>query len=183
VRGLDICADMVKISGRHFPVLQAKAEKMPFADNTFHLVACRQTFQFLDAAQTLSEIRRVLVPGGQLILSLTVPFSEIDKSWLYHIHMIKQALLLKFYTRDELNDALDRSNFSLLESRSLEVRESITKWMHYAPELPVQAKEKVIAAIKDAPPGYKKLHNVEENGGQLLEDWHWVILKAASSKK
>jgi len=182
-RGLDICAEMARISSQHFCVLQAKAEKIPFADNSFHLVTCRQTFQFLNAAETLSEIRRVLVPGGNLILSLTVPFSDMDKAWLYEIHRIKQALLLKFYTADELRAALAASGFSVLESRFLQVRESITKWMRYAPELSPEMKEKVISAIKHAPESYKKLHNVEEKGSQLLEDWNWVILKAVSSKE
>ncbi|MFA5005171.1 MAG: class I SAM-dependent methyltransferase [Candidatus Omnitrophota bacterium] len=183
VRGLDICAEMARISSQHFCVLQAKAEKIPFADNSFHLVTCRQTFQFLNAAEALSEIRRVLVPGGNLILSLTVPFSDMDKAWLYEIHRIKQALLLKFYTADELQAALSVSGFGLLESRSLQVRESITKWMRYAPELPTEIKEKVITAIKDAPESYKKLHHVEEKGSQLMEEWNWVVLKAVSSKE
>jgi ubiquinone/menaquinone biosynthesis C-methylase UbiE len=183
LRGLDICAEMARISGQYFCVLQAKAEKIPFADNSFHLVTCRQTFQFLDVTETLSEIRRVLVPGGNLILSLTVPFSDTDKAWLYEIHRIKQALLLKFYTADELQAVLAASGFSVLESRFLQVRESITQWMRYAPELPLEIKEKVITAIKHAPESYKKLHNVEEKGSQLLEDWNWVILKAVSSKE
>ncbi len=183
VRGLDICVEMVRISGQHFPVLQAKAEKIPFADNSFHLVTCRQTFQFLNAANVLSEITRVLIPGGKLILSLTVPFSEEDKPWLYAIHRIKQALLLKFYTADDLNVLLKKSGFVIPESKSLQVRESVSKWMRYAPELSPAIKEKVISAIKDAPESYKKLHNVEDKGSELLEDWNWVILKATSSKR
>ena len=183
VWGLDICAEMARISGKHFCVLQAKAEKIPFADNSFHLVACRQTFQFLNAPEVLSEIRRILVPGGKLVLSLTVPFSEVDKPWLYTIHRIKQALLLKFYTADELSAVLKRSGFSVLESKNLQVNESISNWMRYAPELPPEIKEKVISAIKDAPESYKKLHNVELKGSQLLEDWNWVILKAVSPKQ
>lgn len=66
VRGLDICGDMIAIASRYFPAVEGKAEKMPFPSDTFDLVVCRQTFQFLQAADALAEISRILVPGAGL---------------------------------------------------------------------------------------------------------------------
>lgn len=182
VRGLDICSHMVKISSHYFPVSEGKAEKMPFESNFFQLVVCRQTFQFLNIKEVLSEITRVLIPQGIFILSLTVPFSREDKSWLYKIHRIKQPLLLKFYTARDLIEELKKAGFSIREIKALKVRESATKWMRHAPELSQKTKEKVIAAIENAPAVYKKLHNVEVKNREVLEDWNWVVLKAFLSK-
>lgn len=182
IQGLDICDQMVKKSQEFFPVSQGKAEKMPFESNSFNLVVCRQAFQFLKVKEVLSEIARVLVPGGIFILSITVPFSDEDKTWLYEIHRIKQPLLLKFYTAQNLIEELKQAGFLIEEKKNLKVRESIMNWMKYAPELSSQTKEKVIAAIKNSPPVYKKLHNVEVTDNEVFEDWNWVVLKTSFSK-
>jgi len=181
VKGLDICSHMVKISSQYFPVSEGKAEKIPFESDSFQLVVCRQAFQFLNIKEVLSEIARVLVPQGVFILSLTVPFSEEDKTWLYEIHQIKQPLLLKFYTARDLIDELKEARFSIRETKTLKVRESATKWMEHAPELSQETRKKVIAAIENAPAVYKKLHNVEVKDGEVFEDWNWVVLKVSFS--
>jgi len=178
VRGLDICEGMVEISSRYFPVSQGAAEKITFESNYFHLVVCRQTFQFLNAREVLSEIARVLEPNGIFILSLTVPFCDIDYDWLYEIHRIKQPLLLKFYTAEELVKKLESESFSIEGTRTLTIRESITRWMQHAPELSQAVQKKVLSMVENAPPAYKKLHNVEIINGEVLEDWNWVIFKA-----
>jgi ubiquinone/menaquinone biosynthesis C-methylase UbiE len=181
VAGLDICDDMVKISSRYFPVSSGKAEKLPFEAGRFNLVVCRQAFQFLDVKAVLAGVARVLAPGGVFVVSLTVPFSEEDKDWLYEIHRIKQPLLLKFYTKKSLIDEIKQAGFEITGMRDLKVRESINRWMEYAPELASETKEKVIAAVENAPETYKKLHNVEVKGKEVFEDWNWVVLKTTFS--
>lgn len=179
VNGLDICNMMVKISSRYFPVSQGKAEEIPFASNRFQLVACRQAFQFLNTQEVLSEIIRVLNPQGIFILGLSVPFSEKDSSWLYEIHRVKQPLLLRFYTAQDLMKELKEAGFLIKERKNVVVRESINRWMEHAPELNETVKEKVCKMIKDAPLEYKKLHRVEVVDGEIFEDWNWVVLKAS----
>lgn len=178
VTGLDISENMMGISSNYFDVSQGKAEKMPFESNRFHLVVCRQSFQFLDIEAVLSEIKRVLVPEGILVLSLTVPFSEIDAGWLYEIHRKKQPLLLKFYTADTLLDELKKSGLVIDKTKTLTVRESINKWMEYAPELSPEIKFQVCSMVRNAPDTYKKLHQVVVDNGEILENWNWIIIKA-----
>lgn len=182
VTGLDICSDMVEASSKYFPVSQARAEKIPFESNKFSLVVCRQAFHFLNIQETLSEVARVLAPGGILVLSLTVPFSEEDSSWLYEIHRTKQPLLKKFYTSKDLAQTLKQAQFLIIQTKYLQVKESITRWMEYAPELSQTTKDKIVAAVKNAPQVYKKLHNVELIGAEVFEDWNWVVLKASFPK-
>ncbi|MBI5220782.1 MAG: methyltransferase domain-containing protein [Candidatus Liptonbacteria bacterium] len=46
-------------------------ETLPFPDNTFHLVFCLEIFEHLfTIEQVVSEIKRVLVPGGYLFVSV-----------------------------------------------------------------------------------------------------------------
>jgi len=183
VKGLDVCLDMIEISSHYFSVTQGKAEKMPFESNRFNLVVCRQAFHFLDIKDTLSEINRVLVQQGIFIASLTTPFSDVDKDWLYEIHRTKQPLLLKFYTAQDLIQELKAKDFLIQEIRTLVVRESINRWMDYAPELNQEVREKVLSMVQNAPLAYKKLHHVQIVDGEIFEDWNWIVLKTVSSKK
>lgn len=179
VRGLDLCGKMAEASSYFFPALEGKAEKIPFKTGSFSLVVCRQTFQFLNIKDVLSEVSRILVPGGILIVSLTVPFSGIDKPWLQEIHRVKQPLLLKFYTAEDLINELKEAGFLILENRRLRVRESINRWMDHAPELDLKIRQKVLSMIGNAPEEYRQLHHVDNVNGEIFEDWNWVILKTA----
>lgn len=182
IKGLDISENMIEISTSYFPVFQGKADDIPFESARFKLVVCRQSFQFLNAKKVLSEIARVLMLEGIFILSLTVPFSSIDRDWLFRIHNTKQPLLLKFYTFEDLIDELKQAGFSVEETKKLKVRESITRWMNYAPELPRNIRDKVCSMIQNAPTAYKKLHRVEIVNGKIFEDWNWVVIKTIFNK-
>lgn len=183
VKGLDIAENMIKSASSFFPVFRGKAENIPFESSSFNLVVCRQSFQFLDVKKVLSEISRILILGGSFIMSLTVPFSDKDRRWLYNIHNVKQPLLLKFYTGSELVDELKQAGFIIKKKKTFRVRENINRWMEYAPELTKQTKEKVISMIKNAPLAYRKLHKVEVVNGEVFEDWNWVVLKTVFSKR
>ena len=183
VRGLDICGSMADISSRYFPVSVGRAEKLPFDPGSFNLVVCRQTFQFLDVSAALSEISRVLAPGGVFVVSLTVPFSKVDYGWLREIHLVKQPLLKKFYTAQDLSREIKQGGFTVRSTRKLKVRESITNWMKYAPELDAGIREKVISMVGNSPAGYRKTRRVACRGGEVTEDWNWVLFKTVFGGK
>ena len=57
---------------------EGSAVELPLADATFEVVFCQQGLQFFpDRAKALSEMHRVLAPGGRLVLSV---WRGIDKS-------------------------------------------------------------------------------------------------------
>jgi ubiquinone/menaquinone biosynthesis C-methylase UbiE len=170
---------MVSIASRYFPAVEGKAEKIPLETASVGLVVCRQTFQFLQAQDALAEIGRVLAPGGKLIISLTVPFSAEDYPWLYEIHRIKQPLLRTFYNEKTLTAEIERAGFTCREVRRMEVRESINRWMRFAPELSEDVKRRVIEAVANSPEPYRSMHNVAGRDGEVFEDWHWVVISAS----
>lgn len=74
--GIDINDAALRSARRWLPSVeffQAGAEQLPFRDATFQYVTCIETLEHLAAdvrALALHEIRRVLRPGGRLILSV-----------------------------------------------------------------------------------------------------------------
>lgn len=170
---------MVKLASCYFPTFQGKAENIPLKTNRFNLVVCRQTFQFLKTEKVFASISEILKPGGSFILSLTVPFSDADEDWLYKIHCIKQPLLLKFYTSESLINDIKKSGFSIDDICTLKVRESINRWMKYAPELTQDIQNNVCSLIKNSPRVYRELHKVEVVNDEIFEDWHWIVIKTS----
>jgi SAM-dependent methyltransferase len=76
VVGIDINPGMLKVAKKQRPMAgcrlewrQGDAAALPFEDASFDVVLCQQGLQFFpDRVGALREMRRVLVPGGQLAL-------------------------------------------------------------------------------------------------------------------
>ena len=87
VAGADINAAMLDVArslaaGSQPPIewYETGAEAMPLPDASFDVVLCQLGLQFMqDKATALREMRRVLVPGGQVFVSVPrlMPFFEI----------------------------------------------------------------------------------------------------------
>jgi ubiquinone/menaquinone biosynthesis C-methylase UbiE len=82
VTGLDINPGMIEVA-RSLPCEPAvswqigSALQVPFPDQVFDLVLCQQGVQFFaDRAAGLREMRRVLVPGGRIVLAVWGPIER-----------------------------------------------------------------------------------------------------------
>ncbi len=74
--GIDISPEMVKKAKRKFKgksnvtIALGSASKLPHKDNSFEFVTCVNSFHHhADSIQSLKEMKRVLKPGGKVILS------------------------------------------------------------------------------------------------------------------
>src|SRR5208283_5759512 len=76
VTGLDIDGSRLAIAKTRFPsrtYLQGVGECLPFEDESFDQVISAIALPYMNIQKALAEIRRVLVPGGGLSLSLHLP--------------------------------------------------------------------------------------------------------------
>jgi SAM-dependent methyltransferase len=79
--GLDLSAQQLGHARRgmrraraSFPLVQASAERLPFADETFDIVFCDHgAITFTEPARTVPEVARVLRPGGLFAFSHDTP--------------------------------------------------------------------------------------------------------------
>ncbi len=78
VVGVDLNAGMIEVAKRSAPVTDANVEwrqgdvsALPFSDASFDMAFCQQGLQFFpDKLTALKEMRRVLAPGGTVILTV-----------------------------------------------------------------------------------------------------------------
>lgn len=80
VAGLDVNPGMLAVAravtppGRSIDWHEASAEAMPLPDGGFDVVLCQMGLQFIpDKAAAVSEMRRVLAPGGRLLVTTPGP--------------------------------------------------------------------------------------------------------------
>lgn len=90
--GLDLAAESGACGRRLFAqagapgvspaFVRARAEALPFATAAFDVVVCRIALPYTDNRSAISEMARVLSPGGLLRLKLHAPGYYLRKAWL-----------------------------------------------------------------------------------------------------
>ncbi len=85
VAGVDPSAEMLRMAGRRnraaiaegrLALVQASAESLPFPDAHFDKLLAANCVQFWDLPRALAEARRVLRPGGTLLLGIRMRAPE-----------------------------------------------------------------------------------------------------------
>jgi ubiquinone/menaquinone biosynthesis C-methylase UbiE len=91
VTGIDASEQMVEAARQRLPLaeerlLQADIEALPFRADSFDAVAATGVLEYANLAQALSELVRVLRPGGRLVVSYPNPHAlyGIWKSQVYY---------------------------------------------------------------------------------------------------
>jgi SAM-dependent methyltransferase len=76
---------MVDVASRRVPrgvgLKVASAERLPFRDGAFERAVLRLVVHLVDRAQALSELCRVLAPGGRAVIATFRP-AHFDRAWL-----------------------------------------------------------------------------------------------------
>ncbi|MGB8930453.1 MAG: methyltransferase domain-containing protein, partial [Anaeromyxobacteraceae bacterium] len=104
----------------------ADAEALPFPDRRFDAVVSSSTFQWLARLEpALAEARRVLAPGGRLVLALFAErtLCELREAWLDVAGPAGGARMHRFFRREEVAAALRAAGLTCLALEEEEVVE------------------------------------------------------------
>jgi ubiquinone/menaquinone biosynthesis C-methylase UbiE len=131
VVGVDLNAGMLAIArsasaGNQIEWYEANAEKIPLPDDSFDVVLCQLGLQFFqDRLAGLKEMRRVLAPGGRVLIRTAGPtpdlFKVFDEALGRHIGPQLSAFVQKvfsLYDKEELQRLLKDAVFHEISIRS-----------------------------------------------------------------
>ena len=147
VTGIDPSASSVATAQRHADARGVSilyhvgaGEQLPFADNSFDYVSCCDVLEHVqDVDAVLSEIRRVLKPGGLFF------YDTINRTWLSWLFLIKvaqdwsrwafmapdQHRYDRFITPSELNQRMGRLGLASQQTRGMVGNYNVLKTLYY----------------------------------------------------
>lgn len=182
--GLDVSTGMLAKAARYITHLHhGDAHKMPFPDGCFDLVAMRQAMQFLEPDKFLKEAKRILKPGGILLLSHHVPRNAADRKRLLRIYRLIQPSGVfkdasKLYLGPELRSHIRRAGLRIKKAATHYSLESITALMSCYPNLPADHKERIFDEYLKARLASGKNSGITVHKGELRARWKWVLFAA-----
>lgn len=151
-------------------VEQSAAERLPFPDGAFDLVACRLTAHHwgdLDAG--LREAHRVLRPGGRaIVIDVIAPALPAADTHLQAIELLRDTSHVRDYRVDEWTSALGRAGLNLRSVAKHRLFMDLTSWVER-----MQTPDSHIAAIRSLQSGttaeVREVLGIQDDGSFWIE--------------
>ena len=189
VVGLDVTPEMIRLAHDRLEKAQltnayfsvASVEALPFKENEFDQVITRLSLHhFHDVAAVLSEVRRVLRPGGDLIIADVVSPEDADESALHNsLEQLRDPTHVRMFAPAELLEIIHVAGFSLVSEEEWEQQRSFLEWAQIianpARTDPLQNAMRALARA-----GQGAGIALREEAGQLFftHRWRLVVAKA-----
>jgi len=177
VEGLDLTPEMIELAKERLDIVhKGTVYDLPFEENEFDLVVTREVLHLLpNPEKPVSEIFRVLKPGGQFIVGQILPYGSEDGAWMYRIFKKKQPLIFNMFQEEDFVRLLLGAGFTNLEMTEYTLWESIDVWIdtHETTNL---HRHEIRDLFYNAPQEAKNVHPFEITpSGGIRDLWRWCI--------
>ncbi len=176
VIGLDVTEEMFKQAlPRLDCMVNALAETLPFKDNVFDLITCRQGLQFMDAAASVSQMFKVCKKAGKIILIQLVASGQEDKDYAFKIQMARQPVRANCFLEEDLVNLLKTAGCSQVKSQPFYSEESVNEWIDNG-ALSLERQEQIKKLYRDAPASFKKIHQLKFTADDIIDTMKIAIV-------
>jgi DNA gyrase subunit B len=180
VVGLDLTPEMIAMAETRLDkVYRGDVYDMPFEDNSFDMVVNREVLHLLPRPeQPVSEMFRVLRPGGQLVVGQLLPYGAIDAPWFFRVVKKKQPLFFNNFTAERFRALLEGCGFEVVEEKEVLQWEDIDLWIE-THETPNLMRHEIRELYYNAPADVREVHPFEVHpNGSIRDCWRWVVFSA-----
>ncbi|HEY9772742.1 MAG TPA: class I SAM-dependent methyltransferase [Planktothrix sp.] len=145
------------------------AEALSFDDASFDAVTVRiAPHHFLDIAQALSEVARVLRPGGVFIMEDScAPAARRSDRFINDLEKLRDPTHVRSYTKREWKALLKQSGLKFVRLRNYRKQHDIADWVERS-GLPADQQAKVHAAFASAPAWARKAFSITFEAGRAV---------------
>lgn len=180
VTGLDISPEMAKhAEGCMDEIVFGPVEAMPFPDNSFDVVVCRQGLQFAELDRAIPEIYRVLKPGGTTVLCHLTAYNETDRELTFAIQKLRNPARRNYLMPADIADALEAAGFRDVENTEYLTDESVNQWIDNG-AIPQENMDKIRELYRTADDAFKEIHDIRFEDDDIMDE---MLLVIAQGKK
>ena len=160
-------------------VCQNQAEALPFASDSFDLVTCRAAgHHFIDLGAAFNEIRRILKPGGALVMADSVsPEDDTLATWFNDVELRRDFSHVENRKVSVLLGMLESRGLQVVEKHDERTYMMFNDWV----ERTATPEAEVVSLRRDfmsATPQAKQTFLIQEQDDDIAFAWPSLVFKA-----
>lgn len=127
--GVDLTPAMFEQARPHVDELvPGSGEALPFADDTFNAVVCRQGIQFMDAPVAVAEMVRVCKPGGRIVLADLCAYGPEDRDEYFEVLRLRNPARRNFFVEGDVAELLFEAGCASVDIHQYISTEDVDAW-------------------------------------------------------
>jgi ubiquinone/menaquinone biosynthesis C-methylase UbiE len=190
VVALDLTREMLQVAEQeaikrqlaNIRFLEGDAQKLPCADASFDVVVCRQAaHHFPHVSQAVQEWRRVLKPGGKLVLDDTIaPEEPVIDVFLNEIEALRDPSHVRSLRHSEWNTLLRENGFTIHSEQEWGIFLDVPSWTQRM-RTPAASIEIIEQRFRNTSPAIRERLRIEEQDGALAFTLPATVIKATKN--
>ncbi len=170
VVGVDITPAMYAQAAPHLDsFVEGPGEALPFPDNSFDVVTCRQGTQFMDDAAAIREMFRVVKPGGVVCVINLCAYGPDDRDEYFEVLRLRNPARVNFYLREDLVRLFEQAGGKGVVVHDYVSVEDVDVWSDNK-AISEERREAIRAVYRGGSPGFCQHHAVElTDDGRIVD--------------
>lgn len=175
VVGVDLTWRMAnQARGRLDDCVIGSAEDLPFDDDRFDVVVCRQGIQFMGLPEAVREMVRVARPAGRIVLANLCAYGPGDRELYAEILRLRNPARRHFFVPDDLTVLLRDAGCDAVEVHRLVSIEDVGDWADNG-AIDARRQDAIRVAYRSGSPEFRHLHLVPTRDDRLVDRMLFVV--------